>query len=168
MAPLLWTDLSCQSIRLVGKRHAIAARHVELAFPNHVYEFNSGQDGSGRSKRLEAEHRPGDAFDRMIILLLNIVEILDLSDLDRDVSLCIQLVESCLVGATLVRCHRVRNLVLQHRLVEKAPCCCITFGSQQEIDGFAPLVHRAIEIFSDTFDLDGGLLHPPVLATAYL
>jgi len=42
MAPLLWTDLSCQRVKLVGKRYAIAARHVELALANHVHEFDAG------------------------------------------------------------------------------------------------------------------------------
>lgn len=32
-------------IKLVGKRHVIAARHVETAFANHVHELDSGQDG---------------------------------------------------------------------------------------------------------------------------
>jgi len=39
-----WTDLSCQSIKLVGKRHLGAALHHELTFSNHVHQFNAGQD----------------------------------------------------------------------------------------------------------------------------
>ena len=36
--PLLWTDLSYQHIKLVGKRDAVAALHHKLAFANHVHE----------------------------------------------------------------------------------------------------------------------------------
>ena len=90
---LCWTDLSCQRIKLVGKRHAVAAFHHELAFANHVHEFDAGQDCLRRAKRLEAEHRPGDAFDGTMILLHDIVEVFHLPDLDRDFSLRIQLVE---------------------------------------------------------------------------
>ena len=39
-----WTDLSCQSIKLLGKRQLGAALHRELTFSNHVHQFNAGQD----------------------------------------------------------------------------------------------------------------------------
>src|SRR5450830_1132655 len=39
-----WTHLSCQSIKLIGKRHLGAALHHELTFSNHVHQFNAGQD----------------------------------------------------------------------------------------------------------------------------
>jgi hypothetical protein len=89
--------------------------------------------GLRRSERFKPEHRPSDAFNGTMILLDDIVEILDLPDLDRDGAFRIQLVERSFVGAALIHCHRVRDLVLQHRLVEKAPCsCCVAFGSQQK------------------------------------
>ena len=169
MAPLLWTDLSCQSIKLVGHRHAVAAFDHELAFANHVHEFDASQDGLRRPERFKPKHRPGDALDGTMILLDDIVEILDLPDLDRDVSLRIQLVERSLVGAALVHRHRTGDFTVPHRFVEKAPCRCrIAFGSQQEIDSFALLVHRAIEIFPDTFDLDVGFIHAPAFTNGML
>jgi len=45
--PLRWTDLSCQSIELVGKRHLVDPFHEQLAFANHMHEFDAGQDVSG-------------------------------------------------------------------------------------------------------------------------
>ena len=45
--PLRWTDLSCQSIELVGKRHLLDPFHGQLAFANHMHEFEAGQDVSG-------------------------------------------------------------------------------------------------------------------------
>jgi hypothetical protein len=38
-------------MKLVGKRHAIAAVHRELAFANHVHEFDAGQDSLRRSEQ---------------------------------------------------------------------------------------------------------------------
>ena len=57
LARLLWTDLSCQGVKLVGKRYAIAARHVELAFANRVLEFDAGQvyPGFSIAGRMEQE-----------------------------------------------------------------------------------------------------------------
>jgi hypothetical protein len=82
MVSVRWTDLFCQRIKLVGKRHAFVARHQELAFANHVQEFNASQESLRRSERFEAGHRPSKAFDSTMILLYDIVEVFDLPDLD--------------------------------------------------------------------------------------
>ena len=44
------TDLSCQRIKLVGKRQLDAALQHELTFADHVHQFDAGQDIFGRSK----------------------------------------------------------------------------------------------------------------------
>ena len=36
------TDLSCQRIKLVGKRPRVDSRNHELSFENHVHGFNAG------------------------------------------------------------------------------------------------------------------------------
>src|SRR5450830_1547109 len=41
------TDFPCQCIKLVGKRHLVAALHHELSFANHVHEFDASQDAFG-------------------------------------------------------------------------------------------------------------------------
>lgn len=89
--------MSCQRIKLVGKRHAVAALYYELAFANHVHEFEPCEDCLRRAKRLEAKHRPGDPFDGTMILLHDVVEVFDLPDLDRDVPFRIQLVDAALL-----------------------------------------------------------------------
>ena len=45
-----WTDLSCQRVKLVGKRQFAAALQHELALADHVHEFDAGQDISGSTK----------------------------------------------------------------------------------------------------------------------
>ena len=47
---LNWADLSCQRIKLVGKRPRVDSRNHELSFVNHVHEFDAGQDISGSPK----------------------------------------------------------------------------------------------------------------------
>jgi hypothetical protein len=86
-----------------------------------VHKFDSGQNNSCCSKRLEAEHRLGDAFDGTMILLHDIVEILDLPDLDQDYSLHIQLVEPLPCCRRSYLLHRVRDLVVPHGFAEEAP-----------------------------------------------
>ena len=44
------TDVSCQRVKLVGKRQLAAAFQQELAFADHVHEFDASQDTSGRPK----------------------------------------------------------------------------------------------------------------------
>jgi hypothetical protein len=46
-APRTWANLSCQRIELIGKRHLVAILDHELAFANHVHEFDASQDISG-------------------------------------------------------------------------------------------------------------------------
>ena len=60
---------------MVGRRHPGAPLHHELVFANHVHELNASEDGLRRSKRFETQHRLGDAFDRAMILLDDVVEV---------------------------------------------------------------------------------------------
>ena len=42
-SPSNWTDLSCQCIKLVGKRQLDATLHHELTFTDHMHQFDAGQ-----------------------------------------------------------------------------------------------------------------------------
>ena len=46
-----------------------SVRCFHLPFPDHMHHFDAGQYDAGAPKILEAHHRPGDAFDRPVILL---------------------------------------------------------------------------------------------------
>lgn len=46
--------------------------------------------------------------------------------------------------------------------------CCIAFGGQHEIDGFALLVHDAIEVFPRAFHLDICFIHMPAFTDGVL
>jgi hypothetical protein len=41
--PSYWTDFPCQRVKLVGKRHLMAALQHEMTFANHVHQLNAGQ-----------------------------------------------------------------------------------------------------------------------------
>lgn len=116
--PLLLTELFCQCVKLVGKRHAFTLQH-ELAFTNHMHQFDAGQDRVRCAKRFETEHRPRDAFDRAVILLDNVVKVLDLPNRNWDFAFHVQLLQRCLVSATLVHYYLVRHCVVPHGLLEE-------------------------------------------------
>ena len=71
-------ELSCQCVKLDGERHTFAFQ-LELAFANHLHQFNAGRDRMRRSKRLDTEQWPGATFDRAVILFDNVVEVFDVS-----------------------------------------------------------------------------------------
>ena len=49
---------------------------AKLASADHVHDFNAGKQDFGTAKSLEAEHRPGDAFDGSVVLLDDGVQVL--------------------------------------------------------------------------------------------
>jgi hypothetical protein len=98
----------------------------------------------------------------MVILLDNVVEILDLPDLDRDLAFLVQLIQRCLVGAALVHRYLVGHSVVSYGLLEESSGGgCITFGSLKKIDCPALLVDCSIQILPGAVDPDVCLIHPP-------
>ena len=91
---------------------------MELSLANHVHELDPGQDLGGRSKGFETEHGSGDAFDGAVILLDDIVEVFDLTNLHRNFLVFDDLVDGCFIGAALVHGHFLRNLIGTHGLLE--------------------------------------------------
>jgi hypothetical protein len=83
------TELSCRCVKLVGKRHAFALQY-ELAFANHMHQFDAGQD-------------------RAVILLDNVVEIFDLPNRDRNFAFLVQLLQRCLWLAPLLSIVTLSN-----------------------------------------------------------
>jgi hypothetical protein len=48
-----------------------------------VHEFNAGEDDARAAEILKARYRPDDPFDGAVALLDDVVEVFDLSNLDR-------------------------------------------------------------------------------------
>ena len=120
---------------MVGKRHAVAALYYGLAFSNQVHEFDPYEHCLRRAKRFEAKHRLGHPFDGTMILLYDIVEVFDLSNLDWDFSMRIQLVERCLVCAAFIHRHFFRNIVVTPGLGKEAHVCLlVALSCQLKVD----------------------------------
>jgi hypothetical protein len=59
-----------------------------------MHQFDAGQQISSRTKRFKVEHRYGHALNGTMELLDKIVEILDLLNLDRQLSIMIDPIDS--------------------------------------------------------------------------
>ena len=79
---------------------AIGGNH--LAFLDHVHQFDALQGKSGRIKCFEAEHGPDDPFDGPVVLLDEIVQILDLTDLDLGTGLFDERLKGGGVGSAFI------------------------------------------------------------------
>jgi hypothetical protein len=100
--PSSWTDLSCQCVRLVGKRHRIAVDASELILADHVHELDAGQYISGRLIGFEVGHGPSHSLDSPVVLLDYVVEIFDLAHDNGHVPAGIDRIDGRLVSAPLL------------------------------------------------------------------
>src|ERR1035438_8435237 len=76
-----------------------------LPFPDHVHEFDTGEEDAGAAKHFEAEHRSGSAFNGTVVLLDDVVQVLDLAHDDSLPSSGINGFESCYIRAALIDGH---------------------------------------------------------------
>ena len=84
---------------------------------------------------------------------------------DRCFAAAIDLIHGRFVGAALVHRDLFGNTVGLHSFVKEAQGCgLVALGGQQEVNRFALLVYRAVEILPIAFDLDIGLVHAPAAA----
>jgi len=79
-----------------------------LAFLDPMHEFDALQGDPGRAKGFEPEHRPDDTFDKSMILLNPIVQVLDLATLDLLTGFLLEYLDGCGIGAALVDRDLVR------------------------------------------------------------
>jgi len=63
-------------------RRAQASRGLQLTFADHVHELNSSEGHGSRPEGLEPHHRSHLAFDRSMVLLNDVVEVLNLPELN--------------------------------------------------------------------------------------
>ena len=137
------------------------ATALQLAFADHVHEFDSGKRNGGRQKRFESPHRPGHSFDRPVILLDNIIEILDLwpeashSPFDARFLFNVVAFYRYGIGATLVEGDFLRHATLVDGLASKARRgFALALGSQEDVNRSACFVERSIQVFPLTFEAD--------------
>jgi hypothetical protein len=75
--------LRSQPVEMSGERYWPIAGILRLLFAHHVDHLDATQDHPDTVSGLEAGHRSHAAFDRAVILLNEVVEILALPDPDR-------------------------------------------------------------------------------------
>jgi hypothetical protein len=85
-----------------------------------MYQFNAIQSATGRVKGFEAEHRPDDPFDCLMVLLDEIVQVLALADFDGLAGCLLERLKGGSVGPALVDSHFERKALLPNRFPENA------------------------------------------------
>ena len=109
--------------------------------------------------------RTSDAFDGPMVLRHKVVQVLDLPHDDHCLTSAIDLINGRLVGAAFVHRDFFGCAVGLHGFFEEQQGCGLAAsGRQQEVDRLSLVVHRAVQVFLDTFNLDTGLVHPPAAA----
>src|ERR1017187_6753565 len=130
---------------------------VELPRADHVHRLDAGNEDACAAEDLEPEHWPYDSFDRPMILLNDIVEILALTQLDVAVMLGVVALDRCRVRTALVDGDLVRLAMQCNGLFQETPRRgAIAFGSEEEVDRVTFAIHRAVQILPLTVDLDVG------------
>ena len=67
-----------------------------------MHDLDTGEQDSGAAKRLESEHRPGDAFDSAVVLLNEVVQVLRLAHLDGQAAVSLDARDRCRICAALL------------------------------------------------------------------
>ena len=82
-----WTEFACQH---------------QLAFPDHVHQFDPGEGHSRGPEGFEPEHRSCLSLDDSVILFDNVVEVFDLTHLNTSRDLGVVTFDRSRVGAAHV------------------------------------------------------------------
>ena len=110
-----WTSLRGQSEHLVDQLRLpdhVALRHPSrLSLAERMHDLDAAQGPPRRGESLEAQHRPGAAFDESVVLLDDVVQILALAKIRTrsDESLVSDGLERDRVGGVLVHGHHARG-----------------------------------------------------------
>src|ERR1700692_3546447 len=133
-----------------------------LPLPDHVHHFDAGQNDLGATIILEAHHRFDDRFDGPVVLLDDVVQVLDLTDLDGRFRFGVDGLEGRQICYTFIHGNRLRYAVLADSFLEVVTrSSLLATSSQQKINGLSGPVYRPVEIFLFTTDLDIGLTGRP-------
>lgn len=159
---------SRQSIELLGRRQACYLAS-KLTFANSKGHLNADENVTGRPEILETQHGTDSTFDRSMILLDQVVQVLVLSNLDPPFAFGVDVLHGGEVGATLVEGHLLGLAVGGDGVLEKAHRrCLVAVSAEQEIHGVAGLIDRPVQVLPVAFHLDIGFVHAPAGANGKL
>jgi hypothetical protein len=158
-------SLRSQRIKLRGGRQRTSARTFHLPFLDHVHQFGAAQNDARAVEILEPEHRSGSVFDGSMVLLRDVVQILDLTNLDGHLALGVHRVKRGQIGAAFVDGYSLGRVVLSNCLFEEAPrSSLVPLGSQRKNDGVARLIHSPVKVLPRALDFDICFVNTPDLA----
>lgn len=124
---------------------AFEAFHLSLS--DHVHRLDAGNQRSCAAERLEAEHRPHDAFDGPMVLFDDVVQVLRLTHLDVRTGVGLNALDGGRVGTALVDSDLLGYTVQTDGLFGKASgSCVISLGAKQEVDRIAAAINGPVQI----------------------
>ena len=119
----------------------------------------------GKGIKRHPQHRSSSTFDGPMLLLDDVVQIPDLTNLDGCLALRVHRMQCRQVRTAFIDAPRLGRTVLSDCLFKETPGSnLVPLGSEQKIDGVTRLVYGTIQVFPRTFDLDIGFIHAPALA----
>ncbi len=146
--------------------HVAGANVMNLALSDHRHHFVASKCPSSSWQAPEAEPRSHQPFDPAMILLDDVVQVFALAQPREAPQLAssLHVCRGTRVGRVPV--HRDRTWVHRVRLGQRLAeeplgRIGISPGGQQEVDGLAEAVDRAIQVGPGTLDLDIRLVDPP-------
>lgn len=133
---------SCETVKLVGCGHGLAAGAVHLPLPNHVHRLDSGDKNSSTPKRFESEHRLGDSFDSSVVLLNDVVEVFVLAHQDVNTGISLDAFNGgCIPGFNRFAQYMVGHSILRLEMLLKSGMLIAAFMSRA-IEFISPSVWR--------------------------
>jgi hypothetical protein len=115
----------------------------DLALADHVRRLDPCNGRRGQTQSLEADYRSGDPLDEAMVLLRDVVQVLDLSDLDYSATAGefqdhIHRPKPCKIGPALVDDNPLRHAMPADRALEEEPGRShVAAIGKQEINGLA-------------------------------
>ena len=126
-----------------------------------MLRLDARQHNARTAKRFEAQLRSDHPFDKSMVLLNDVVQVLGLAQLDRHTRVGNDAGNRRGVSATLIDRDLLRQIMQADRLLQEPPGCGpIAVGGEQKVNRVAIAVHRSIQVLAVTGDFDVALFAP--------
>jgi hypothetical protein len=97
-----WDGLPGERVELLCRTQFACRSQLTLA--DHVHEFDTGESRHSRTKGLEPQHWPDQSLDGSMVLLDNVVEVFDRTNLDTGLMFRVVACDRRRVRPTFVDC----------------------------------------------------------------
>ena len=125
----------------------MAFEDIELTFADHVHRLDARNECASAAKCLEPQHGPHDAFDRPVVLLDDVVEVLDLTHLDVRAGVSLNAFDGRRVRTTFVDGDLLGHAVQIDGALQKVPRGgAVPLGAKQVINRVAVTVDSPVQV----------------------